>query len=277
MADAHRTMALSLPQASRPDFFERHIRRLAWYTLLASIVLLIPMARGSNSPGFELASALGAAVIVIAVLTVVRDVGRYVRQEQVRRQATAVASQHAGACLAAATIHDRIANLLSVTVGYAELVADAEPLSPEARDHTERAVQAALAATRAVSTFRASLGCEAEPFHVPAPTLAASVGAAGEQPSTSGQDQAWAYDPNSRTIHTADGAVVATLSPTLDRSDAITTGRLMTNAPAMWAVLGDAQHLRAALLANRQLSSPAEVELRTVLERINALASHIQS
>ena len=40
-----------------------------------------------------------------------------------------------------------------------------------------------------------------------------------------------------------DGVVVATVSPTLDRSSAMMTGRLMTNAPAIWEVLGDAQHL----------------------------------
>jgi hypothetical protein len=267
-------MALSLPQASRPDFFERHIRRLAWYTLLASIVLLIPIARSSDSPDVEMASALGAAVIVIAVLTVVRDVGRYVRQEQERRRAAAVASQQAGACLAAATIHDRISNLLSVTVGYVELGGEAEQLSPLAREHTELAVQAALAATRAVSAFRESLGCEALAVSpLPPGRLRASL---PEKRVTFRPGKAWAYDPHSRTIRTEDGVVVATVAPTLDRSSAMMTGRLMTDAPAIWEVLGEAQHLGVSLLANRKWTQPVEVELRSVLERINDLAGHVQ-
>jgi hypothetical protein len=268
-------MALSLPQASRPDFFERHIRRLAWYTLLASIALLTPIVRKSDSAETELVSALGAGVIVIAVLTVVRDVGRYVRQEQVRRQAAAAASQQAGACLAAATIHDRIANLLSVTVGYVELVGEAEQLSPLAREQAELAIQAALAATRAVSAFKESLGCEALAVQPPSPRggLGASV---REKRVTFRPGKSWVFDPHSRTIRTEEGVIVATISPILDRSSAMTTGRLMTGAPAMWEVLGAAQHLGISLLANRRWSRPVEVELRTVLERINSMTSHVQ-
>jgi hypothetical protein len=268
-------MSLSLPQASRPDFFERHIRRLAWYTLLASVVLLIPITRKSDSPDIALATALGAAVLVTAVLTVVRDVGRYVRQEQVRRQTAVTAAQQLGACLAAATIHDRIANQLSVTVGYVELVGEAEQLSPLAREQAELAIQAALAATRAVSAFKESLGCEALAVQPPSPRggLGASV---REKRVTFRPGKSWVFDPHSRTIRTEEGVIVATISPTLDRSSAMMTARLMTDAPAIWEVLGEVQHLGVSLLANRKWSRPVEVELCTVLERINALAGHVQ-
>jgi len=188
-----------------------------------------------------------------------------------------VAAQQAGACLAAATIHDRIANLLSVTVGYVELIGEAEQLSVLARDQADRAVQAALAATRAVSAFRESLGCAAEPLDVSAAGPAGGLGTSAQQERvTFGPGEAWAYDPHSRTIRTGDGVVVATVSPTLDRSSAMMTAQLMTETPAIWEVLSDAQHLGASLLANRKWSRPIEVELRTILERINTLASRVQ-
>lgn len=271
-------MALSLRHPVRPDFFERHIRHLAWYMLLASIVLLIPIARRPDSPGFdELTSGLGALVMVVAVLAVIRDVGRYVRQAQVRQHMAVDAARQTGACLAAAKIHDRIANLLSITVGYVELVEEMEPLSALGRDQTGRAIQAALAATRAVSEFKESLGCAGVPIE------ALPLGPTGGfeplvQPEqvTLSPGQAWVYEPQSRTIRTPDGVVLATLSPALDRSSATTTGRLITDAPVLWEVLGDTQHLGVSLLASRTWSRAKEAEVRAVVERINALVSHIQ-
>jgi hypothetical protein len=270
-------MAVTLPSTARTDFFERHIRRLAWYALLASIALLIPLTRVSLSPDLELVGALGAIVIVIAVFTVIRDVGRYVRQEQVRRRDAARASHHVGACLAAATIHDRVANLLSVTVGYVELVAEVEQLSPLAREQADRAVQAALSASRAVSAFKESLGCAPELAEVASFEAAALEPLVIPERLTFRPGQRWAYDPFSRTIQSQDGVVVATISPALDRSSAMTAGRLMTESPAMWEVLGETQHLGVSLLTNITGANRAvEQELSTVLERINGLVSEVQ-
>ncbi|HEY0583285.1 MAG TPA: hypothetical protein VGE94_13965 [Chloroflexota bacterium] len=270
------SMALSLHQvAPRPDLFERHIRRLAWYTLLASAALLIPIVRTSASPDLGLVGALAALVIVIAVLAVIRDVRRYVQAEQVRRREATLLSQHAGACSAAATIQDRISNLLSITVGYVELVAETERLSPLAHEQAERAIQSALAASRAVSVFKESLDCH----HVSEPQATATPGSPPREIGmrlTFRPGQTWSYDPQSRTIQTEDGAVVATVSANVQRSSALTAGQLLSASMAMWDVLGDAQHLGMSLLADGLPDRSAEVELRTLLERINALAAHAQ-
>jgi hypothetical protein len=269
-------MAVSLHHASPPDFFERHIRRLAWYALLASIALLVPIVRTSASTDLNLVGALGALVIVVVVLTVVRDVGRYVRREQARRAESASAAEQTGACLAAATIHDRIANLLSVTVGYVELLAESEQLSPEARDQAERAVQAALSATRAVSGFKESLGCAAETGDTVALAAGGLRVTSHDQRLAFRPGETWVYEPHSRTMRSRDGVVVASISPTLDRTSAMTAGRLLAESPVMFEVLGDVQHLGATLLSNGTASRQVEVELRTVLDRINTLASQVQ-
>ncbi len=175
-------MAVSLPRAPHSEFFERHIRRLGWYVLVASMALLIPLTRLDAPTDLSLVSALGAAIIVVTVFTVIRDVGRYVRQEQARRREAALASSRIGACDAAARIQDRIANLLSLTVGYVELLAEAEQLSPLARDQAERAVGAAMSASRAVSAFKESLGCgpDADPALLGADTADQRLSAEAE-------------------------------------------------------------------------------------------------
>jgi hypothetical protein len=58
-------MAVSLPHPSRVDF-EHHIKRLAWYALLANIGLLIPMVGASIPPPLQLAGALAPGIMVIA-------------------------------------------------------------------------------------------------------------------------------------------------------------------------------------------------------------------
>jgi hypothetical protein len=157
-------MAVSLPRAPRTELFERHIRRLGWYMLIGSLALLIPVTRLATPTPIDLSllAALGATIVVVTVFTVIRDVGRFVRQEQVRRREAAYASRRVGACQAAARLQDRIANFLSLTVGYTELLAEAEQLSPLAREQADKAVSAAMAASRAVSTFKESLGCAPE-------------------------------------------------------------------------------------------------------------------
>jgi hypothetical protein len=266
-------MAISLQPAARPDFFERHVRRLAWYTLFASIALLAPLARASLPTDLGLAGALAALVIAVAVFRLVTDVSRYVRQEHARRVEAAVASQHAGACLAAAAIHDRVANLLSVTVGYVEIVAEEEQLSEAGRQQAEQAVASAIAATRAVSAYKQSLGCEMEP------QTSAGSSPLAEPPGQTVVWQpvdGWSYDPRTRTVHAPDGTLVATVAPGIDRSMASTVGRMMTAAPAMWDVLGDAQHVGVSLLVRTPQLRDVERELREVVDRINTLSDRVQ-
>jgi hypothetical protein len=259
-------MALSLPRASRPEVFERHIKRLAWCALLAGIALLVPIVGASIPANLELAVALGASVLVVAVFAVVRDVDRYVREERVRQREVLVSSRQRGACEAASTIHDRVANLLSLTVGYVELLAEDELLSSTAREQAGRALDGALSAARMVSAYKQSLGCDGE---VAAPELPA---ARPSRPATR-----WWYDSNTRTLQDQQGGAVANLSPALDDTDALANGRLLAEAPLLWNVLADAQQLSIALLAGRTPSEVVDTQTRELLERINTLADRLEA
>jgi hypothetical protein len=267
-------MALSLQRTSQPDSFERHVRRLGWYTLLANLALLIPLIRLTASSELSLLGGLGALVIIVAVFAVIRDVGRYVQQEQARRRDAVATSHRAGACVAASTIQDRVANMLSLSVGYVGMLAEAEQLSPVARDQADRAIQAAMAASRAVSAFKQSLGCPPQPL--PLSMLGGTSQSAESQASAGSpveQLRQWSFDPETRSIRGNDGVALATMSRSADNA----TGMLITEAPVLWDVLNEAQHLGATLLAARSCSKPVEVELRLLVERINAVASRLQS
>ncbi|MBV9168972.1 MAG: hypothetical protein JOZ81_02660 [Chloroflexi bacterium] len=152
-------MALSLPRKSNVPF-ERQVRHLAWFALVASIAMLVPLMRVGLAPELQLAMGLGASVIIVAVWMLVASVPRYVRQQQSRAYELAKASHLEGACQTAEAIQDRVANLLSITVGYAEFLVEDEELSVETRERAQQALDSALAAARVVSTFKEALGCE---------------------------------------------------------------------------------------------------------------------
>jgi hypothetical protein len=268
-----RVVAVSIPETSSPKSFDRHIKRLVWCALMGSIALLVPVRWASSSIDSELTEALGATVVVVAALTVVRDVSRYVRYETARRREAARASLQAGACGAADAIQDRLTNLLSVTVGCVDLLAEGEQLPAEARQHAERALDSALAAARVVSAFRQSLGCES-------PSLSGSVqwrAPRAEAGRAGPPERAWHYDPDARTIIADDGALVARVSPLPDGSTEQRNGRLIADAPALWDVVGDAQQLAIALLADAASGHVEQARIREVLDRINAVTQRIEA
>jgi hypothetical protein len=271
-------MALSFSDTSRPDVFDRHIKRLAWYALLASIALLIPIVRSSVPNELGLVGALGAMVLVVAVLAVVRDVGHYVRQERARRREGAVTARRAGACSAADAIQDRVANSLAVTIGYVDFLVEDEHLPLETRDHAQRALGGALAAARVVSTFRKSLGCGAQ---VNGPlsdegTLrhGAEQRTQADAPATAGSTP-WSYEQRTRTIRSQDGVIVANLSSAPDDAGRAFNGRLIAEAPALWDVLGDAQRLGIYLLADEPLTRRDRTRIRQILEHINEVTARV--
>jgi hypothetical protein len=73
------------------------------------------------------------------------------------------------------------------------MLAKTEQLSPLAREQADRAVQAAIAASRAVSTFKASLGCPPQPL--PLTMLGGTYRSAGSGPAS----RDWGDDPTDRT------------------------------------------------------------------------------
>jgi hypothetical protein len=267
-------MAVTL-EASSPKAFDRHVKRLVWCALLGSIALLVPLARASTSIDGGLTEALGATVVVVAALTVVRDVSRYVRYETARRREAARASRQAGACGAADAIHDRVANLLSVTVGYVDLLREDEQMPAEARIHAERALDSALAAARVVSAFRQSLGCGSPPPQdsTQSSMLRASAERSGPTDTTA-RGEPWHYEPGVRTIRAKNGALIASVSPLRDKPTEERNGRLIADAPALWDVIGDAQQLASVLLAGGHVE---QARIREVLDRINEVTQRIEA
>jgi hypothetical protein len=229
-------VAITLQRAS-PTRFDRHIKRLVWCALIGSLALLIPVTQISTSANSGLVGGLGAMVVVVAGLAVVRDVSRYVRSEAARRVESTRRSRHYGACQAAEVIQDRVGNLLSLTVGYVDFLFEDEQLSDEGRKQAEHALESALAATRAVSTFRQSLGCGASSL---------------------------------RDWH---AAVVE--PPPAEELARIHAARLVAQGPAMRDALGEVQYLLAALLATPRPDREAE-RLRTTLEHMNELLQKLE-
>jgi hypothetical protein len=256
-------VAITVSETRTETAFDRHIKRLIWCALIGSLALLIPSTDASFSENMNLVGALGAIVVVIAGLTVVRDVGRFAHQQVARRAEAAQRSRRHGACQAAEAIQDRVANLLSATVGYVDFLSEDEHLPSEARSHAQRALESALAASRAVAAFRNSLGCGPSTLQ-PWDAIAADL-AVGGASATSGP---WWYDEVARTVRTRDGKSVAALPHGLDGATEVQRGRLIAQSPALRDALADVQHLAAMLLATPR--APEEVaELRVVLERIN--------
>lgn len=271
-------MAISLPAASvsSPASFDRHIKRLAWCALLGSIALIVPELGPASYIGWGPTEALGAMVVVIAVLGVVRDISRYVRYESASRREAVRNSARAGACRAAEAIQDRVANLLSVTVGYVDFVAEDEHLSEKTLEQARQARDSALEAARAVSAFRRSLDCSAVATpEIGELRLQLTPGASRVKPAvTSGP---WSYDAATRTVHGEGGSVVATIKQLRDKSAEIRSGRLIAAAPALWDVLDETQRVALKLVAELDRSHAEMVRIRELLERINAVTDGIES
>lgn len=229
-------MAISLQRAS-PARFDRHIKRLVWCALIGSLALLIPMTQIPTSANTGLVGGLGAIVVVVAGLAVVRDVSRYVRSEAARRAESTRRSRHYGACQAAEVIQDRVGNLLSLTVGYVDFLFEDEQLSQAGREQAERALESALAATRAVSTFRQSLGCGASSL---------------------------------RDWH----AAVAE-PPSANELARMRAAQFVGQRPAVHEALGEVQHLLATLLAAPRPEQEVE-RVRTTLEHVNDLLQKLE-
>ena len=273
-------MAISLPAASSvssPGAFDRHIKRLAWCALLGSLALLVPELGPASYIGWGLTEALGAMIVVIAVLDVVRDISRYVRYEATRRREAVRASAQVGACRAAEAIQDRVANLLSVTVGYADFVAEDEHLSEKTLEHARQARDSALEAARAVSVFRRSLDCSAVALPDAGELRLQLTAGASHVTEAGHRHGAWTYDAATRSVRAEDGSVVAKIERRRDRSAEVRSGRLIAMAPALWEVLADAQRVALKLLAETDRPHAEVARIRELLERINSVSDTLES
>jgi hypothetical protein len=253
-------VAVALSDSSSPKTFDRHIKRLVWCALIGSLALVTALMYGSLDDSW-LIGGVGAFVVITAVWAVVRDVSGYVRYEAARRAEVSRRSSQLGACQAAEAIQDRVANLLSVTVGYADLLTDDREIAGQSREHAQRVLDSAMAATRAVSTFRQSLGCGPSTMSG-WKDIVEDLGSGPEPPIEDG----WRYDELSRVIRTPDGTVVATLPD----NAADRTGKLLAQSPLLLDRLTETQHVLATLLAVPTRAPGEAKRLQAALEQINS-------
>ena len=97
---------------------------------------------------------LALAVILVASWAIVLHVTVYLRAEDARRAAESEAARLEGARLTASAMQDRIANKLSLTVGYAEFLVTDPRLPDDLREHAQRAMDGARAAAEQMSELK---------------------------------------------------------------------------------------------------------------------------
>jgi hypothetical protein len=153
-------MAASLPRA-RPQPFAQHIRRLCWFALVAGVVITARAIQpaGQTAPAITL---LAVVVFLAAIWTIATHVGGYARREQARQRQAVETAWRAGACQAATTIQDRLANRLSLALGYAEFLVEDGRLPDDAREQARKVMDGAMAAAQIVSAVRTEFGCASD-------------------------------------------------------------------------------------------------------------------
>src|SRR5205823_9957357 len=85
---------------------------------------------------------------------IVMHITVYLRAEDVRRAAESEAARLEGARMTASAMQDRIANKLSLTVGYTEFLVTDPRLPEDLRDHAQRAMDGARAAAEQMSELK---------------------------------------------------------------------------------------------------------------------------
>src|SRR5205823_5262412 len=102
----------------------------------------------------QLSTRLAMGVILIASWAIVMHITVYLRAEDVRRAAESEAARLEGARMTASAMQDRIANKLSLTVGYAEFLVTDPRIPEDLREHAQRAMNGAKAAAEQMSELK---------------------------------------------------------------------------------------------------------------------------
>jgi hypothetical protein len=131
----------------------RRIKRLIWFALVACVALIGTLESQSELPT-QLSTRLALAVILVASWAIVMQVTVYLRAEDARRAAESEAARLEGARLTASAMQDRIANKLSLTVGYAEFLVTDPRLPDDLREQAQKAMDGAKAAAEQMSELK---------------------------------------------------------------------------------------------------------------------------
>ncbi len=149
---------LSGPATRSPNFTDtpfvlRRIKRLIWFALVACVALIGALETSPELPQ-QLSVRLALAVILVASWAIVIHITIYMRAEDARRAAESEAARLEGARLTASAMQDRIANKLSLTVGYTEFLVTDPRLPEDLREHAQRAMDGARAAAEQMSELK---------------------------------------------------------------------------------------------------------------------------
>jgi hypothetical protein len=131
----------------------RRIKRLTWFALVACVAL-VGALQGSQDMPEQVSVRLALAVILVASWAIVIHVTLYLRTEDSRRAAESEAARLEGARLTASAMQDRIANKLSLTVGYTEFLVTDPRLPDDLREQAQRAMDGARAAAEQMSELK---------------------------------------------------------------------------------------------------------------------------
>lgn len=131
----------------------RRVKRLIWFALVACVALIGTLEGRQDFPQ-QLSIRLALAIILVASWAIVIQVTVYLRAEETRRQREAEAARLEGARITASAMQDRIANKLSLTVGYAEFLVTDPRLPDDLREHAQRAMDGARAAAEQMSELK---------------------------------------------------------------------------------------------------------------------------
>jgi hypothetical protein len=141
------------PQYTATPYVLRRIKRLIWFALVACVALIGALEARPQLPQ-QLSVRLALAVILVASWAIVIHITVYLRAEETRRAAESEAARLEGARLTASAMQDRIANKLSLTVGYTEFLVTDPRLPEDLREHAQRAMDGARAAAEQMSELK---------------------------------------------------------------------------------------------------------------------------
>jgi hypothetical protein len=131
----------------------RRVKRLTWFALVACVALIGTLETTQDLPQ-QLSVRLALAIILVASWAIVMHVTVYLRAEDARRAADSEAARLEGARLTASAMQDRIANKLSLTVGYTEFLVTDPRLPDDLREQAQHAMDGARAAAEQMSELK---------------------------------------------------------------------------------------------------------------------------
>jgi hypothetical protein len=140
-------------QYTATPYVLRRIKRLIWFALVACVALVGTLDSNQELPQ-QLSVRLALAVILVASWAIVMQVTVYLRAEDARRATESEAARLEGARMTASAMQDRIANKLSLTVGYAEFLVTDPRMPEDLREHAQRAIDGARAAAEQMSELK---------------------------------------------------------------------------------------------------------------------------